>query len=68
MKMWGVILDLLVEYKSRSWCFEGLFGRGFTGKGEAAEFNDTTLEVYVGKPSLLLLLLLLQNRINDSKA
>lgn len=46
---------------------EGLFGVGFTGKGEAAVFNDTTLEEDVGK-SLLLLLLLLQNVINSSKA
>lgn len=46
--------------------FEGPFGMGFTGKGEAAKFNDTTLEVYVGKSSLSLLLL--QNLINVSKA
>lgn len=45
--------------------FEGLFGVGFTGKGEA-EFNDTTLEVYIGKSSLLLLLLL-SNLINGSE-
>lgn len=57
----------MIGIQIRELVFEGVFGVGLAGKGEAAEFNDTTLEVYVGK-SLLLLLLLLQNLRNGSKA